>query len=102
MILCFLSDEGDTTEIALTWYGERDIPYELGENDVHLVFVVDDFKASYEKHKKMGIVCIEELKKDIYYVEDPDGYQIAIVPDRYHPTFFTRRSRREANAADRA
>ena len=44
----------------------------------------------------------EELKKDIYYVEDPDGYQIAIVPDRYHPTFFTRRSRREANAADRA
>lgn len=37
MILCFLSDEGDTTEIALTWYGERDIPYELGENDVHLV-----------------------------------------------------------------
>lgn len=35
----------------------------------------------------LGIVCIEELKKNIYYVEDPDGYEIAVVPENFHPTF---------------
>jgi lactoylglutathione lyase len=88
MILCFLSDERESTMLVLAWYGERDVPYELGENNVHLAFVADDFEASYEKHKDMGIVCIEEKKKDIYYVEDPDGYQIAVVPDKYHPIYF--------------
>lgn len=90
MILCFLSDEHESTMLVLTWYGERDIPYELGENNVHIAFVADDFEASYTKHKEMGIVCIEETKKDIYYVEDPDGYQIAIVPEKYHPVYFAK------------
>lgn len=88
MRLCFLSDERESTMLVLVWYGERNIPYELGENNAHLAFVADDFEKSFEKHKQMGIVSIEELDKDIYYVEDPDGYEIAIVPESYHPTFF--------------
>lgn len=87
MILCFLSDGHSGAMITLVWYGERKFPYELGENNVHICLVTDDFEASYKKHKEMGIVCIEELKKNIYYVEDPDGYEIAVVPENFHPTF---------------
>ena len=87
MVLCFLSDGHNGTMITLVWIGDRKTPYELGENNVHIGLVTDDFEASYRKHKEMGIVCIEEFQKSIYYVEDPDGYEIAIVPANYHPSF---------------
>lgn len=95
MILCFLCNESNETMLTLTWYGERTFPYELGENDVHLAFVTDDFEESYKRHAEMGIVCISEMQKSIYYVEDPDGYQIAVVPEKFHPIFFT--SKRETH-----
>ena len=71
--------------ITLVWYGERKTPCELGENNVHIALVTDDFEGSCQRRKAMGIVCIEELQKDIYYVEDPDGYEIAVVPAKFHP-----------------
>lgn len=89
MVLCFLSDGHNGTMITLVWYGERKTPYVLGENNVHIALVTDDFEASYKRHKEMGIVSIEEIQKNIYYVEDPDGYEIAIVPANYHPTFIS-------------
>lgn len=88
MILCFLSDGHAGTMVTLVWYGDRKIPYELGENNVHMCLVTDDFAGSHRKHSEMGIICIDEYKeKSIYYVEDPDGYEIAVVPTNYHPTF---------------
>ncbi len=87
MVLCFLQDGSKSTMICLAWYKERKTPFELGENNIHLGFVTDDFEASYKRHKEMGIVCIDEYEKSIYYVEDPDGYEIAIVPANYHPSF---------------
>lgn len=89
MVLCFLSDKHNGTMISLVLYGERRQPYELGENNVHIAFVTDDFEGSYRRHKEMGVVCIEELQKDIYYVEDPDGYEIAVVPAKFHPANLT-------------
>ncbi len=86
MILCFMSDEHNGTMISLVWYGERKSPYEQGENNVHIAFVTDDFEGSYRRHKELGLVSIEELQKDIYYVEDPDGYEIAVVPAKFHPS----------------
>ena len=86
MVLCFMSDDHNGTMIALVWCPERKTPYDLGENNIHINFVTDDFEASYQHHKTMGIVSIEDLQKDIYYVEDPDGYEIAIVPAKYHPS----------------
>lgn len=88
MVFSFLSDEHNRTMLNLISCAERTIPYEMGENNTHIAFVSDDFLASYEKHKAMGIICIEELEKSIYYVEDPDGYQLAIIPQVYHPTYF--------------
>ncbi len=71
--------------ITLVWYGERKTPYEPGENNVHIALVTDDFEGSYQRHKAMGIVCIEELQTDIYYVDDPDEDEFAVVPAKFHP-----------------
>ena len=88
MVLCFLSDECCGTMLTLVWCEEKKSPYDLGDNNIHINFTTDDFEGSYHRHKEMGIVCIEELNKHIYYVEDPDGYEIALVPEQCHPTFF--------------
>ena len=35
----------------------------------------------YEKHKAMGCICFENLAMGIYFISDPDGYWIEIVPE---------------------
>lgn len=51
MVLSFLSSGQSGTMIALAWYGERNEPYDMGENNVHLCLVADDFSDSYKRHK---------------------------------------------------
>ena len=43
-------------------------------------FEVDDFDAALAKHKEMGCVCFENPAMGIYFIEDPDGYWLEIVP----------------------
>jgi len=47
-----------------------------------LAFMVDDFEAAYALHKEMGIVCCENPKMGISFIEDPDGYWDEIVPGK--------------------
>jgi lactoylglutathione lyase len=54
--------------------------YNLGENEFHLAFAADDFEAAYQKHKKMGCICYENPKMGVYFITDPDGYWLEIVP----------------------
>jgi len=57
--------------------------YKHGDNDLHLAFFVnDDYEAAHSKHKEMGCVCYEKKKMGIYFIEDPDGYWLEIIPDR--------------------
>ena len=81
-IIVFLSD-GDTSHlIELTWLKDKDTPYELGDNEIHMAFTVDDFDAAYEKHSAMGCICYENKAMGLYFIEDPDGYWIEILPVR--------------------
>ena len=66
--------------MELTWLRDMDRPYELGDNEIHLAFEVDDFDAALAKHKEMGCVCFENPAMGIYFIEDPDGYWLEIVP----------------------
>lgn len=68
--------------LELTWLPERKEPYNLGDNEVHFGFRVDDFDAALAKHKEMGCVCFENPKFGIYFISDPDGYWMEIVPTR--------------------
>jgi lactoylglutathione lyase len=74
----------DTTDflLELTWLRDRDKPYDLGDQEFHLAFRTDDFEAAHALHKEMGCICYENEQMGIYFIEDPDGYWLEIVPTR--------------------
>jgi len=81
-ILVFLGDGQSAHRLELTWLRERKEPYALGDNEIHLAFTVDDYEAAFRKHKAMGCVCYENPSMGIYFIEDPDGYWLEILPER--------------------
>ena len=81
-IIVYLGDGKSDFLLELTWMRDMQRPYNLGDNEIHLAFVTDDFDAAYKKHKEMGCICFENPKMGIYFINDPDGYWLEIVPDR--------------------
>jgi len=79
-ILVFLSDGRTAHRLELTWLRNRKDKYNLGDNEIHLAFRTDDYDGAYQSHKAMGVVCYENPKMGIYFIEDPDGYWIEILP----------------------
>ncbi|MDF2537783.1 MAG: hypothetical protein K0S76_804 [Herbinix sp.] len=81
-IIVYLGDGTSNHLLELTWLKERDLPYNLGDNEIHLAFVTDDYDAAYKKHKEMGCICYENPGMGIYFIHDPDGYWLEIIPSR--------------------
>lgn len=81
-IISFLGDGATSHKLELTWLRDRKEPYNLGDNESHIAFTTEDFDAAYQLHKNMGCICYENVKMGIYFIEDPDGYWIEIVPKR--------------------
>jgi len=81
--IVFLQDEAESPfRLELTELKDRETPYDLGEGEFHLAFRTPEYDAVHEKHQKMGVICFENPKMGIYFIEDPDGYWIEIVPVR--------------------
>jgi len=80
--IVFMSNKGDTTMLELTWYRDRREPYDLGDNEIHIGLRVDDFQSALAHHKDMDCVCFENKNMGIYFIADPDGYWVEIVPMR--------------------
>lgn len=80
--LVFLGDGMTDFQLELTYMRERTEPYDLGEQEFHLAFVAQDMAAAHERHEKMGCICFENPAMGIYFVEDPDGYWIEVIPPR--------------------
>lgn len=81
-ILTFLSDANQQTFLELTWLRDRKEPYNLGDNETHIAFRVEDFEAAYARHKAMDCICHENLGMGVYFISDPDGYWLEIVPKK--------------------
>lgn len=81
-ILVYLGDGKTNFSLELTWMRDREEPYDLGDEEFHLALVTDDYDAAYKKHKEMGCIAFENPAMGIYFVTDPDGYWIEIVPKR--------------------
>ena len=81
-ILVYLGDGKTNFSLELTWMRDREEPYNLGDEEFHLALVTDDYDAAYKKHKEMGCIAFENPAMGIYFVTDPDGYWIEIVPKR--------------------
>jgi lactoylglutathione lyase len=65
----------------------RKTPFTVGDNLAHLAFMVDDFEAAYERHKKMNCIIKEHKLARLYWIQDPDGYLIEIVPKNWGQGF---------------
>lgn len=81
-IIAFVGNEESDFEMELTWLKDHTQAYDLGECEFHLAFRVDDFKAAHALHEEMGCICYENPAMGIYFIEDPDGYWLEIVPTR--------------------
>lgn len=80
--LVYLGDGHTDFQLELTYLVDRTEPYDLGEQEFHLAFTVDDMEKAHERHEKMGCICFENPSMGIYFIEDPDGYWIEIVPKK--------------------
>jgi lactoylglutathione lyase len=79
--IVFMGDEaGSQHVLELTWLKDRKEPYNLGDNEFHLALRTDDFAAAHAKHKEMGCICFENEAMGIYFIVDPDGYWVEILP----------------------
>ena len=82
-ILVYLGDGGQTPPLlVLTWLKDRTEPYNLGDNEIHLAFEADDFEAAHALHTEMGCICYENKEMGIYFIQDPDGYWLEVLPKR--------------------
>ena len=80
--LVFLGDGKTSFQLELTWLRDRSEAYDLGECEYHLAFETDDMEAAHARHEAMGCICFENLSMGIYFIVDPDGYWIEVIPPR--------------------
>ena len=82
-IIVYLEDGSSSHQLELTWLRDMDRPYELGDNEIHLAFAVDDYDAAHKRHEDMGVICYENPEMGIYFIADPDGYWLEVLPQKY-------------------
>lgn len=82
-ILVYLGDGTTNFTLELTWLKDRKEAYDLGEGEFHLCMrVAGDYGKVREYHREMGCICYENEKMGLYFICDPDGYWIEILPQK--------------------
>lgn len=80
--LVYLGDGTGNFTLELTYLTDRKGRYDLGECEFHLALRTDEYDRLHDKHQKLGLICFENPEMGIYFISDPDGYWIEIVPER--------------------
>ena len=78
--LIYLGDGKTGFTLELTWLRDRKEAYNLGDLEYHLALETDDMEATHKKHEELGVICYENHDMGIYFISDPDGYWIEIIP----------------------
>lgn len=78
--IVYLGNDKNTHLLELTYLDEHPQKYNLGENEFHLAFETADFKGALKLHKEMNCVCFENKEMGIYFIADPDGYWLEVLP----------------------
>ena len=81
--LVILGDGHTGHAIELTWLRDKVGPYDLGDNESHIAFKVDDFDKAFRLHCDMDCVVNENKEAGLYFIEDPDGYWLEILPEKH-------------------
>ena len=78
--LVFLSDGKSAHELELGCPADRSEPFNLGDNEFHVAFRTADMEGAHALHESMGCICYDPETEPVYFIRDPDGYQIEIIP----------------------
>lgn len=81
-IIVYMGNDQSDFQLELTWLRDHPQKYDLGECEFHLAFRVDDFEAAHARHREMGCICFENPAMGIYFIADPDGYWLEVIPTR--------------------
>ena len=80
--IVYLGDGKSEFVLELTWLRDRTEAYNLGDEEFHLAFETDDYEGVHARHEAMGVICFENPEMGIYFIKDPDGYWVEILPAR--------------------
>lgn len=80
--LVYLGDGVTDFTLELTWLKDRSEPYNLGDEEFHVAIRTDEYDRLHALHAEMGCIAFENEKMGIYFIQDPDGYWIEILPVR--------------------
>ena len=81
-IIVYMAAEDHNFELELTWLEEHPQAYNLGECEFHLAFEAEDYEAAHKLHEEMDCICFENPAMGIYFITDPDGYWLEVLPAR--------------------
>ena len=76
----FIGNNESTFQMELTWNRGRTEPYDNGGRDTHLAFEVDDIDAYRALHEEMDCICFVTERMGLYFIQDPDGCWLEILP----------------------
>ena len=76
----FMENDASPFQLELTWNRGRTEPYANGGDDTHIAFVVDDYDAYHRLHEEMGCIVFENHAMGLYFIADPEGQWIEIIP----------------------
>ena len=81
-IIVYIGNEHTDFELELTWLRDHPEKYDIGEEEFHLAFRVDDYDAAHKLHEEMNCICFENPEMGIYFIQDPDDYWLEIIPEK--------------------
>jgi lactoylglutathione lyase len=81
-IIVYIGNDTTDFELELTWLRDQQKRYNLGDSEFHLAFRTDSFEEAHSLHQKMECICYENKDMGIYFITDPDGYWLEIIPTR--------------------
>lgn len=82
--LVFLSDGSSDHELELAYRSDRKTPYDPGDSHFHTAFTTKDMTAARARHTAMGCIIRDPETEPVYFIADPDGYEIEISPAEEH------------------
>lgn len=81
-ILVYMGDGITSHQLEITWIKNHKTPYSLGDCTWHVAFEAKDFDKAHKKHEEMGCICYDNPKMGIYFINDPDGNWMEIIPPK--------------------
>ena len=72
----------ETRRKEFTWNKGVTEPYNNGGKDTHIAFRVPDMEEARKLHDEMGCVVHDNPAMGLYFIEDPDGCWIEILPEK--------------------